>query len=305
MKIGIVGGGAIGSYYAGLLRRAEYDTRLIARGDHLDAIRERGLQIRTPNEEFVVQVDATDDIRAVADCDHVILAVKGYSLPDVARGLAAAAKRGAAIVPLLNGVDVADRLETFGVPRASIVGGLAAVSVFRIAPGVIERRSPFDRIILGELDRVPRERTPKLVEALAKAGTMARVSDDMPLDLWRKFALIVPMNVACGLSRRPMGNMLATEMGRAVIVGSLMEIVAVSRKAGAPLSDDEAAKLREDLLALPVGTRPSFLADLERGGPTELDLLAGAVCRLGRQTGVPTPIHDVATAAFEAATQTV
>lgn len=303
MKIGIVGGGAIGSYYAGLLRRAGNDVRLVTRGDHLRAIEARGLQIRTPNEEFVVRLDATNDIASIAGCDFVILAVKGYSLVDVASGLAAAATNGASIAPLLNGVDVAERLESLGVPKASVIGGLAAVSVFRIAPGVIERRSPFDRIVLGELDRASRDRAPHLVDALVAAGTNARVSDDMPLDLWRKFSLIVPMNVACGLSRRPVGHTLATELGRALIVGSLMEIVAVSRKIGAPLGDGDAARLREDLLALPFETRPSFLADLERGGPTELDLLAGAVCRLGRQVNVPTPIHDVATAAFDAATR--
>jgi 2-dehydropantoate 2-reductase len=302
VKIGFVGGGAIGSYYAGLLARAGNAVRLIARGDHLAAIKERGLNIRTPNEEFVVELDATDDVSAVADCDFVIVSVKGYSLPDVAPGLVAAAKRGASIAPLLNGVDVAERLEKLGVPKASIIGGLAAVSLFRTAPGFIERRSPFDRIVLGELDRVPRDRTTKLVNALAAAGTAARESDDMPLDLWRKFSLIVPMTVACGLSRRPVGDTLASERGRALILGSLSEIVAVSRASGAALGEDDAAKLRADLLALPPGTRPSFLADLERGGPTELDLLAATVCRLGHDAGIPTPIHDVATAAFEAAT---
>jgi 2-dehydropantoate 2-reductase len=305
VKIGIVGGGAIGSYYAGLLARAGTAVRLIARGDHLAAIRERGLEVRTPDEQFNVRFDATDDVMAVADCDFVIVTVKGYSLADVAPGLVAAAKRGASIAPLLNGVDVADRLEKLGVPRASIIGGLAVVSVFRTAPGVIERRSAFDRVVLGELDRVPRARSSQLVDALVAAGTAARLSDDMPLDLWRKFAVIVPMNVVCGLSRRPVGYTLASERGRALMTGSLAEIVAVSRVVGAALGDDDETKLRADLLALPAGTQPSFLADLERGGPTELDLLAATVCRLGREGGVPTPIHDVATAAFEAATRTL
>ena len=244
MKIGIVGGGAIGSYYAGLLSRAGNSVRLIARGDHLKAINEHGLRIKTPEEEFVVKLDATDDVSAVGDCDFVIVAVKSYSLADVAPGIAAAANKGAAVAPLLNGVDVAERLEKLGVPRGAIIGGLATVSLFRTEPGVIERRSPFDRIVLGELDRTPRERTGQLVNALAVAGTSARVSDDMPVDLWRKFAFIVPMTVACGLSRRPVGYMLVSERGRALLIGSLTEIVAVSRVAGAALGDDDATKLR-------------------------------------------------------------
>ena len=119
MKIGIVGGGAIGSYYAGLLSHAGTAVCLVTRGDHLSAINERGLEIRTPDETFVAQLEATSDGARVADCDYVIVAVKGYSLPDVAPDLAAAAKNGAAIVPLLNGVDVAERLEGLGVSRGT------------------------------------------------------------------------------------------------------------------------------------------------------------------------------------------
>jgi 2-dehydropantoate 2-reductase len=138
--------------------------------------------------------------------------------------------------------------------------------------------------------------------ALRDAGVTSEVSDDISHDLWRKFAFIVPMNVACGLSRRPMGYSLSTERGRALVAGSLHEIVCVARACDVALTDQHEAFLRNDLFALAPETRPSFLLDLERGGPTELDLLAGTVSRLGALRGVPTPIHDVAVAAFEAAT---
>jgi 2-dehydropantoate 2-reductase len=157
-------------------------------------------------------------------------------------------------------------------------------------------------MVIGELDRATRDRTTRLVDALTAAGVTARASADIGLDLWRKFGLIVPMNIGSGLARGPIGLMLATERGRAIIAGALHEIVQVSRVAGTALSDDDETQIRGDLMALPPSTRPSFLADLERGGPTELDLLAGNVSRLGREHGVATPIHDVATAGFEAAT---
>jgi 2-dehydropantoate 2-reductase len=303
VDIGVAGAGGIGSYYAGLLSRAGHRVRLIARGDHLAAIEAKGLEVRTPSETFVARPDVTGDAGRLAGCEYVIVAVKGYSLPEIGPALKAAAASGAAIVPLLNGVDVPQRLEALGVPRASIVGGLVAASLVRSAPGVVERRSAFDRMALGELDRVDRPRATKLVDAMTAAGTDARVSGDIMLDSWRKFAFIVPMTVACGLSRQPMGPVLAGERGRDLVTGALREIVAVSRACGAFLSDDDEAKVRTDLLALPAGMRPSFLADLEAGGPTELDLLAGAVSRLGREGSVATPIHDVATAAFESATR--
>jgi 2-dehydropantoate 2-reductase len=302
MKIGIVGAGGIGSYYAGLLSRAGHSVRLIARGDHLRAIQNHGLEVGLPDETFVARPEATDDNAALLDREYVLVSVKSYSIPEVGASLAAAANAGAVIVPLLNGVDVAERLEASGVPRDAMLGGLVAASLVRTGPGKVERRTPFERVIIGELDKRSPSRASPLVDALAAVGSSARVSDDMKLDLWRKFAFIVPMNVASGLTRGPMGLMLATERGRALIAGALHEIVEVSVAAGTPLTSDE-ERIHTDLLAVPPATRPSFLADLERGGPTELDLLVGNVSRMGRLYGVATPIHDVATAAFEAATR--
>ncbi len=303
MNIGITGAGGIGSYYAGLLSRTGKSVRLIARGDHLAAINDKGLEVRTPEATFTERIEATDDASRLQGCDYVLVAVKGYSLGEVAPSLVAAAASGATIVPLLNGIDVAERLEALGVPRGSIVGGLVAASLVRSAPGVVERRSAFDRVVLGELDRQARPRTVALVEALAAAGATARVSDDIALDLWRKFAFIVPMNVACGLSRSSMGAMLSWDRGRELVAGSVREIVAVSRAAGAMLTDEDEAKICSDLFALPDGMTPSFLLDLQKGGPTEVDLLVGTVSRLGQQHGVATPIHDVATTAFASATR--
>ena len=227
------------------------------------------------------------------------MTVKGYSLPEVGAEVAAAAKAGAAIVPLLNGIDVAERLVALGVPREAIIGGFVRASLVRTEPGVISRLSPFDLIVVGELDRVARERTSQLANVFAGANIKAAVSDDIVLDLWRKFAFIVTMGVACGLSRKSIGPVLSTERGRALVLGAIQEIVAVSQGALGPEDEEQT---RKDIFALPAAMKPSFLLDLERGGPTELELLPGTVSRFGRERGVPTPIHDVATAAFEVAT---
>jgi 2-dehydropantoate 2-reductase len=303
VNIGVIGAGGIGSYYGGQLSRMGHSVRLLARGAHLDAIRARGLEVRSPEGSFVAHVETTTAGADLADCEYVIVAVKSYSLGEIAPALVAAAARGATIVPMLNGVDVAERLGALGVPPDATLGGLVSASLVRSAPGVVERRSPFNRMILGELtpDRTPNRAVP-LVDAFAAADVFATVSDDIAHDLWRKFAFIVVMNVAAGLPRKPAGAMLAFEGGRALMADALHEIVLVSRAAGVPLSATDELEIRNELFALPPDVRPSFLADLERGGPTELDLLAGNVSRLGGVYQVPTPIHDVATIAFRAAT---
>lgn len=303
MKFGVVGAGGIGSYYGGLLSRAGHDVVLLARGDHLGAVRTRGLEVRTPNGAFTIRPRATDDAVNLAGVDYLIVAVKGYSLPEVREAIALAAQSGSVIVPLLNGVDVPERLESLGIPHASIVGGLVAASLVRTAPGVVERRSPFDRMVVGELDCSSTDRVTQFIDALRDAGVTASVSTNIRLDLWRKFAFIVPMGVACGLARRSMGAVIASERGRRLLLGALHELVLVSRTTDTPLSDADEQNVGRDLLALSAQMRPSFLADLERGGPAEIDLLPGTVARLGRAHGIPTPIHEIAVAAFDAATQ--
>lgn len=302
MNIGVVGGGGIGSYYGGLLSRAGHTVRLLTRGEHLEAIKAKGLEVRSPDDTFVTRIQATANGDDLADCSHVLVAVKSYSLGEVGPTLVQAARAGAAIVPLLNGVDVPERLQALGVPAEAIIGGLVQASLVRSAPGVVERKSLFNIVALGELDRVPRDRTKQLVDALVAATVEARVSDDIQRDLWKKFVFIVTMGVGCGLPRGPMGWAQSTEGGRWLMHGVVREIVAVSRTGPAPLTDEEGERIYNDLMSIEGHIRPSFLADLERGGPTELDLLAGAVSRMGRERGVATPIHDVATATFEAAT---
>ena len=302
MDIGVVGAGGIGSYYAGVLSRAGHQVRLVARGDHLAAIRQRGLEVRTPDDSFVVHPDVSDDGALVAKCEFVVVAVKSYSLHDVGAWLVGAATNGATIVPFLNGADVAERLLALGVPEKAIVGGIINASLVRTDPGVVQRKGASDRVTIGEFDLPSSDRTLRIVEAFSQAGSTATLSADITGDTWRKFAFIVPMGIACGLSRQPMGPVLATESGRRILTGSLHEVAMVARAAAGRLDDADEAKVKDELFAIPPAIKPSFLLDLERGGPTELDLLAGTVRRLGRAHGVATPIADLATAAFEVAT---
>lgn len=304
MDIGIIGAGAIGSYYAGVLSRAGHRVRLHARGEHLAAVQARGLEVRTLDETFIAHPEAVADGDALGAPDFVLVAVKGFALDDVAPLVAEVAQRGATVIPLLNGVDAAEGLERGGVPRAAIVGGLCAVSVFRTAPGVVERRSTFSRVTIGEFDGSASARVKRLVEAMTAAGVEAAVSREIMRDLWRKFSMIVPMSVACGLSRTAMGPVLATEGGRMILQRTLSELVAVSRAAGADsaLSDDDEARTLRGLLAVQATIMPSFLHDLVKGGPAEVQTLSGTVSRLGRALGVVTTVNDVATAAFIAAT---
>ncbi len=300
MRIAIVGAGGVGGYYGGLLARAGHAVAMLARrGSHLDALRARGIEVRTPDETFTAAVAATDDPRQLGEVELAILAVKNYSLPEVVPAVRSLAVAGATVLPLLNGVDVADRLAAGGVPPASLLGGLSRISVARVAPGVVERRSPFQQIVVGELGGGISERAERIAGVLRDAGVEgAQASSDITADLWRKLAFIATMAAACGLARSPIGPIRATPLGRLLIERSVHEVVAVARARGVALAADEEGKVVGVIDRVPAAMKPSFLLDLEAGGPTELDDLCGAVARLGRQAGIETPVHDTAVAAL-------
>jgi len=261
-------------------------------------VREHGLTVRTPESEFVARVGATNDPNELPASDVVIVAVKSYSLPDITPVVRHVAERGADVVPLLNGVTAADELIAGGVPASRVLGGLARVSVVRTEPGVVERRSGFHSIVVGELGGGLSERATRIADALRSAGVDARASATMGVELWQKYVFITAMAAVCGLARTSIGPVREAPGGRRLIQRAVAEVVDVARARRVPLPDDEAPRTAAYIDTLPAAMTPSFLLDLESGGPTELDTLSGAVSRLAAQAGIDTPVHDTATAAL-------
>jgi 2-dehydropantoate 2-reductase len=298
MRFTIVGAGGIGAYFGGELARSGHEVTLFARGAHLHAVRAHGLTVRTPESEFVARVGATNDPNELPASDVVIVAVKSYSLPDITPVVRHVAERGADVVPLLNGVTAADELIAGGVPASRVLGGLARVSVVRTEPGVVERRSGFHSIVVGELGGGLSERATRIADALRSAGVDARASATMGVELWQKYVFITAMAAVCGLARTSIGPVREAPGGRRLIQRAVAEVVDVARARRVPLPDDEAPRTAAYIDTLPAAMTPSFLLDLESGGPTELDTLSGAVSRLAAQAGIDTPVHDTATAAL-------
>ncbi|HEX3235218.1 MAG TPA: ketopantoate reductase family protein [Gemmatimonadales bacterium] len=298
MRVVVLGAGAVGAYYGGQLARRGHEVTCFARGANLSAIREHGLEIRTPEGTFRPRVSATDRIEELPLADFAILAVKSYSLADIAPVVRHAAEQGAAIVPFLNGVETVERLVGLGVAQAALLGGLTEISAVRVQPGVVERRSPFQRIVIGELDGRTTDRVARIAAALLEAGAEARVSTVITVELWQKFAFITTMAAACGLARSPVGPLRTDRLGRGLLERAAREVTAVARSRGIALPDNEVSRLMDMIDRLPEGMKPSFLVDLEAGGPTELDILSGAVSRFAEEAGIPAPVHDTATAAL-------
>ena len=226
------------------------------------------------------------------------MAVKSYSLADVIPVVRAVADQGADVVPLLNGVTAADELMTGGVPRTRVLGGLARVSVVRTMPGVVERRSGFYSVVVGELGGGASERASSIAAAFREAGVDARASESMDVELWQKYVFISALAAVCGLARTSIGPVRDAPGGKRLIERAVTEVVAVARARGVRLPEDEAPRTCAYIDTLPAAMKPSFLLDLESGGQTELDTLSGAVARLAANSAVETPVHDTALAAL-------
>jgi 2-dehydropantoate 2-reductase len=296
MRIAILGAGGVGGYYGALLARAGHDVVLYARGANLVAIRSNGITVRDANGSFSVPIGATNNPDELAGAEFAIVAVKSYSLMEIAPVARALAHGGAAILPLLNGVEAADDLERAGVPRDMLLGGQTNVSAFKIEPGVIQRALWKERVVLGELDGVLSARVMSLVEVLRSGGIEAVATTNILVELWRKFNMLCAMAAACGMSRSDVGGIRDTELGHLLIERAVAEIAAVGRARGVAIPASQEADIMRGIESLPGSMKPSFLLDVERGGPTELDVLSGAVARFGRAAGIPTPVHDTAAA---------
>jgi len=295
LKIVVLGAGAVGAYYGGQLARLGHEVTCFARGANLKALREQGLEIRTPEGVVRPRVAATDQVEQLGPADFAILAVKSYSLRDMAPVVRHVALHGATVVPFLNGVETAERLVAQGVPRAALVGGLTQISVVRVQPGVVERLSPFQLVVVGELSGEMTDRVSRIATAFREAGADARASDRITVELWQKFVFITALAAACGLARSSVGPLRAHPLGRRLLERAVREVVAVARARGIPLPEDEVTRVLGVIEGLPAGMKPSFLVDLETAGPTELDILSGAVSRFAEQAGVQAPVHDTAT----------
>ncbi|HEV7837360.1 MAG TPA: 2-dehydropantoate 2-reductase, partial [Gemmatimonadaceae bacterium] len=233
--------------------------------------------------------------------DLAIVATKSYSLEDVAPAAKLFAERGATILPLLNGVEAAERLIEFGVDARSILGGVTYISAVRTAPGVVERKTAFQRVVVGELGGGVSPRAERVATIFREAGVEASAADDVSVALWQKFVLLASIAAVCGVTRSPVGGLRKTPPGMRSFERAVHEAVAVGRARGVALPDDAAERAIAQLKTFPDDARPSLLLDLEAGFRTEVDVLSAAISRMAQAAGIQSPVHDLAAAALSLA----
>ena len=294
MRIAIVGAGGVGGYFGGRLADAGADVVFLARGAHLDALRTRGLRIVSPKGDVhLPRVNATDDADSIRGADVVFFAVKLYDAETASRALSVLVEHGspdAVVIPLQNGVEGVD-IVSGAVGHAHTAGGTCYVSAVIAEPGVI-RHTAMEQLIFGELDRTKSPRLTRLLDICRGARFQSMLSDDIQVDIWTKFVrLSVFAGMTC-VTRAPIGVTVRHPELFEMLNAAVAEGLAVAHANGIQVPPSTVADVAEAYRALPPEAKASMLEDLERGRRLELPWLSGAVVRLGREVGVPTPIHS-------------
>jgi 2-dehydropantoate 2-reductase len=292
MKIVMMGSGGVGGFFGGRLARAGHDVTFIARGAHLQALREHGLTIENEPQGniHVPKVRVTDDPASAGVADAIIFSVKLWDTEAAARAIKPIIGPHTGVVSLQNGV-IKDEILRRELGEAPVMGGVCYVATHIARPGVIHQTGTMQRIIVGEHDGKPSERARALHEALAGTGVKAELSGDVRRAIWEKFVFLVALSATTTTMRRPIGAVRGNPQSRAFLLDIMREAVAVGRALGVSLPESYA----EDRLAfadgLPADMTSSMHHDLERGNRLEVQWLSGGVVELGRRAGVATPMN--------------
>src|SRR5215469_1176270 len=186
MRIAVYGAGGVGGYFGGRLARAGADVRFIARGAHLQALREQGLRVRSVKGDFEVRAPATDDPADVGSCDFVLFCVKAFDTDAAAARLEPLVGAGTAVVSLQNGVENEEKLAR-AVGEEHVMGGAAFIFAEIAGPGVIVHTGGPATITFGEWDGSDSPRARRLLDLCEQAGFGAELSASIKTVLWAKF----------------------------------------------------------------------------------------------------------------------
>lgn len=297
MRIAVMGAGGVGGYFGARLAAAGEDVAVVARGRHLDAIRSEGLTIASPAGDVTVHPAAEADPAAIGPVDAVLFAVKLWDTESAGAMLGPLMGPETAVFTFQNGVDSVPVLSRLVGPERT-VGGVAYISAFIERPGLIRHVGTGAKLAFGEAAGGRSQRVAALSDALARARIEHEVTDAIDRAIWSKFVLLAAFSGLTALTRRPAAEIRANAETRALFEDAAAEVAAVAAAEGVALPDDVVTRTVGTLDRLPPEMKASMCHDLERGGRLELPWLSGTVVRLGRQHGVPTPVHRAINAAL-------
>jgi 2-dehydropantoate 2-reductase len=292
MRIAIFGSGGVGGYFGGRLAQAGNDVTFIARGEHLAAIRQNGLQVNSIAGDFVLdKVQATDDPKSVGKVDIVICAVKAWQVATAAKSMKPMIGDDTLVIPLQNGIEATGQLAAI-LGADAVLGGLCALIAFLASPGHIKHIGANPLIRFNRLDGQADARVNQLSEVFNHCnGVKSSIPNDINVAMWLKFMLISPWSGIGAVSQAPIGALLKLPETHQLLLDSMREIYQLGLAQGINLADDCIQKTIAVLESLPESSTTSMQQDMAKGKPSELDEQSGAIVRLGKTYDIHTPVN--------------
>lgn len=291
MRIVIFGTGGVGGYFGGRLAQAGEDVTFIARGAHLQAMRDHGLRVLSVQGDWNLHpVQATDTPADVGVADVILVAVKAWQVPDAARALLPMVGEHTAVVPLQNGVEAPAQLAA-AIGERAVLGGLCWIVSFIEGPGTIHHTGVEPHVVFGELDNRRSERVEHLYQAFFRAGVRVSIPDDTMAAMWEKFIFIATISGICAVTRMPVGVVRSLPQTRQMVEQAIQEMIAVAWMHEVKLPDGTFDRTMAFIDQMPPHSTFSMQRDMMEGRPSELEAQNGAVVRLGKAVNVVTPLH--------------
>lgn len=296
LNIGIIGTGGVGGYYGGKLCRListqNVKVYFVARGSHLDAIRRDGLSIRTAKEgEWIVRPTlATDDFNDLPMLDVCLMCVKAYDLLNATRRLRHCVSDATAIVPLLNGIDIYERMRS-ALDAGRIFPACTYIGVHISSPGKIYQKGGECRILLGPDPHADSFKPHVLFNLFDQSGIRYEWFDDIAAILWKKYVFIVAFGMVMAAFDRTLGQVMETPALSEKVLAVMEEIVRLAERQGVEMPADMVAQSYRHGGDFAYEAKTSFQRDFEnRDKPDERDIFANTILRLAQQSGIETPV---------------
>jgi len=291
MNIVIYGTGGVGGYFGARLVQAGNNVTFIARGKHLEEIKEHGLQLKSSKGDYLVYpAKATSNISEIAAIDLILVCVKTWQLADVAQLIKPVLNEDTMVISLLNGVENEQVLCSI-IDKKHVLGGLCKV-VSKIADfGLITHMSYEPTIVFGELSNQRTNRALQLEKTFLYAGITVRLAENIQKEIWIKFLYISTISALGALTKSSVGEMIASPQIKKMMLQTAEEIVAVAKAKGIDLPKNIIEVQFQIIENQPYDTTSSLHRDMMEGKPTELEAQNGTIVNLGLALGIPTPVN--------------
>jgi 2-dehydropantoate 2-reductase len=282
MKVAVMGAGAVGCYYGGMLARAGHDVVLIGRPQHVEAIERQGLRLETQTFDERIRVAASAEASAVQGAQLVLFCVKSTDTESGAAAIKPNLAADAIVLSLQNGVENADRLRAL-LPH-EVIAAVVYIGVQMAGPGHVRHHGR------GELVIEPSQGSDEVAHALIAAGIPTDISDNVRGASWAKLIVNCAYNALSAITQLPYGRLVKGDGITAVIRDIVDECMAVAKAEGVTIPGDIHAAVRKIAETVP-GQYSSTAQDLARGKHSEIDHLNGLIVRRGEALGVATPAN--------------